>query len=39
MILQKSGSYVPVFAWAGVSYFAALGLVHWASPKLQPVKL
>lgn len=38
-LLQATGSYVPVFAWAGVSYFAALGLVHWASPKLQPVKL
>ncbi|MFB3828825.1 MAG: MFS transporter [Bryobacteraceae bacterium] len=38
-ILQATGSYVPVFLWAGLSYFAALGLVHVAAPRLAPVKL
>ncbi len=38
-ILQATGSYVPVFVWAGLSYFAALGLLHLAAPRLAPVKL
>jgi ACS family hexuronate transporter-like MFS transporter len=38
-ILQATGSYVPVFVWAGVSYFCALALLHLVSPRLAPVRV
>ena len=38
-ILEKTGSYVPVFLIAGFAYLAALAVIHVLSPKLEPVKL
>jgi ACS family hexuronate transporter-like MFS transporter len=34
-ILQRTGSYVPIFLIAGSAYLAALGVVHWLAPKLK----
>jgi ACS family hexuronate transporter-like MFS transporter len=36
-ILQTTGSYVPVFVWAGVAYLVILGLIHLMIPRLEPV--
>lgn len=36
-ILQRTGSYVPIFLIAGSAYLAALTIVHLLAPKLQPV--
>lgn len=36
-LLDRTGSYLPVFLWAGSAYFIALGLIHLTSPKLKPV--
>jgi len=38
-ILQKTGSYVPVFILAGLTYLAALLIIHLLSPRLEPAKL
>ena len=38
-ILQSTGSYVPVFVWAGVSYLFILGLIHLMVPRLEPVSV
>ena len=38
-ILEKTGSYLPVFLIAGFAYLAALAIVQVLSPKLEPVKL
>jgi ACS family hexuronate transporter-like MFS transporter len=38
-ILEKTGSYMPVFLIAGFAYLAALAVIHVLSPKLEPVKL
>jgi MFS transporter, ACS family, hexuronate transporter len=38
-LLEKTGSYLPIFILAGTSYFIALGLIHLTSPRLEPVKL
>lgn len=38
-ILQATGSYKPVFIWAGVSYLVVLGLIHVVMPKLSPVRI
>jgi ACS family hexuronate transporter-like MFS transporter len=38
-LLEKTGSYVPVFVWAGSAYFLALLVVHLASPRLEPVEV
>ncbi len=38
-ILEKTGSYVPIFLIAGFAYLAALAVIHVLSPKLEPVKL
>ena len=38
-ILEKTGSYLPVFIIAGFAYLAALAIVQVLSPKLEPVKL
>lgn len=38
-ILQATGSYVPVFIWAGVAYLFILGLIHLLLPRLEPVSL
>ena len=38
-ILQKTGSYVPIFLIAGSAYLAALLVIHLLSPKLTPANL
>jgi ACS family hexuronate transporter-like MFS transporter len=38
-ILERTGSYVPVFALAGSAYFVALAIIHWTAPRLAPVDL
>ena len=38
-ILQRTGSYVPIFVIAGSAYLAALLVFHLLSPKLEPAKL
>jgi ACS family hexuronate transporter-like MFS transporter len=35
-ILQRTGSYVPIFLIAGSAYLLALGVVHALAPRLQP---
>jgi MFS transporter, ACS family, hexuronate transporter len=37
VLLQLTGSYVPVFVLAGATYLIALGLINVLSPKLEPV--
>jgi MFS transporter, ACS family, hexuronate transporter len=39
LLLERTGSYLPIFVLAGTSYFVALGLIHLTSPRLEPVKL
>jgi ACS family hexuronate transporter-like MFS transporter len=39
ILLEKTGSYLPIFILAGTSYFIALGLIHLTSPRLKPVEL
>ncbi len=36
-IIEATGSYVPVFVWASVSYLAALGIIHLMIPNIGPV--
>ncbi len=36
-VLDRIGSYTPIFIVAGSAYFVALAIVHVLSPKLQPV--
>ena len=36
-ILDRIGSYTPIFVVAGSSYFVALAIIHWLSPRLAPV--
>jgi len=36
-ILERTGSYWTLFAIASVAYLMALGIIHWLSPRLQPV--
>jgi ACS family hexuronate transporter-like MFS transporter len=38
-ILQWTGSYVIPFAIAGSAYLIGLAVIHWISPKLEPVQL
>ncbi len=38
-ILQRTGSYVPIFMMAGFAYVAALAVIHLLSPRLAPAKL
>lgn len=38
-ILQATGSYVPVFILAGVTYLAALLVIHLLVPRLAPAKV
>jgi ACS family hexuronate transporter-like MFS transporter len=37
-ILQMTGSYWSLFAIASLTYLAALAVIHWLSPRLEPVK-
>ncbi|XRD81609.1 MFS transporter [Dyella halodurans] len=39
LLLQATGSYVPVFAMAGFAYLFALIVVHLLVPRLQPARL
>lgn len=39
VLLQLTGSYVPVFAWGAAAYLIALGLLHLISPRFTPVDL
>jgi ACS family hexuronate transporter-like MFS transporter len=39
LLLQATGSYVPVFMLAGSAYLIALGVVHALAPRLQPARL
>jgi ACS family hexuronate transporter-like MFS transporter len=36
-ILERIGSYTPIFIVAGSAYFVALAVVHILSPNLRPV--
>jgi MFS transporter, ACS family, hexuronate transporter len=38
-LLQLTGSYVPVFILAGSTYLVALSIIHFLTPRLQPVRL
>ena len=38
-ILQRTGSYVPIFLIAGSAYLIALAVVHLLAPQLKPVDL
>ena len=38
-ILQRTGSYVPIFAIAGTAYLAALLVIHFLVPNLEPARV
>ena len=38
-ILEKTGSYVPIFAIAASAYLVALLIIHLISPRLEPAKI
>ena len=38
-ILQKTGSYVPIFIIAGSAYLAALLVIHLLAPRLEPARV
>ena len=38
-VLDSLGTYAPIFAVAGGSYFIALICIHLLSPRLQPARL
>jgi ACS family hexuronate transporter-like MFS transporter len=38
-VLQTTGSYVPIFLMAGLSYLIALGLIHLLVPTIRQVTL
>jgi ACS family hexuronate transporter-like MFS transporter len=38
-LLQTTGSYLPVFIIAGVTYLVTLGVVHLLSPRLEPARI
>src|SRR3954464_11071666 len=38
-ILQTTGSYLPIFVIAGITYLVTLAVVHALSPRLEPVRL
>ena len=38
-ILQRTGSYVPIFVIAGSAYLVALLIIHILAPRLEPAKL
>jgi MFS transporter, ACS family, aldohexuronate transporter len=39
LILERSGSYLPLFLFGGSSYFVGLLILHLTSPKLAPVSI
>ena len=38
-ILQRTGSYVPIFMIASLAYLAALSVIHLLAPRLEPANL
>ena len=38
-ILDRTGSYVPIFIIAGSAYLVALAIIHLLAPKLEPAKV
>jgi ACS family hexuronate transporter-like MFS transporter len=38
-ILDKTGSYVPIFIIAASAYLIALGVIHLLAPKLEPANV
>ncbi len=38
-LLETTGSYVPVFVLASVTYLLALGVIHLLAPRLEPARL
>ena len=36
-VVQRTHSYLPLFIFAGLAYLVALALIHWLSPKLDPI--
>lgn len=38
-ILQRTGSYVPVFVMAGLAYLVAFGFIQMLAPRLKPAQL
>jgi len=38
-ILERTGSYVPVFLIAGFAYLVSFVIVHLLVPRIEPVKL
>ncbi|MBL8230759.1 MAG: MFS transporter [Bryobacterales bacterium] len=36
-VLQATGSYIPLFLWAGCAYLFILGLIHVMIPRIEPV--
>lgn len=38
-ILQRTGSYVPIFIMAGSAYLIALAVIHFLAPKLEPAEV
>jgi ACS family hexuronate transporter-like MFS transporter len=39
LLLQATGSYVPVFIMAGSAYLVALAVVHILVPRLEPASI
>jgi ACS family hexuronate transporter-like MFS transporter len=39
LILQSTGSYLPIFIIAGIAYLAALGIIHMLAPRLEPANV
>src|SRR5258707_12406067 len=39
LILQYTGSYLPIFLIAGSAYLAALGIIHLLAPRLEPANV
>ncbi len=38
-ILEATGSYMPIFLWAGLSYLVILGLIQVMIPRIAPLKM
>lgn len=38
-ILQRTGSYLPIFLIAGTAYLVALAVIHLLAPRLEPARL
>jgi ACS family hexuronate transporter-like MFS transporter len=39
LILQYTGSYLPIFVIAGGAYLVALGIIHLLAPRLEPASV